>query len=420
VNREYFVRHLPLKALNVSDAKMLGQFRKLKDDICQIAKIDCIVRLDDHSKGILLRPGIKSVADMSTPGQRLVAETGARMVDHDLEIGYEFWSMEEVLEQILPPELHAEIPTGYTIVGHIAHLNVRDEYLPYKHVIGEIVLDKNPRIRTVVNKTDSIENQFRVFPMEVLAGEPDFLVDQSESGCRFRFDFSKVYWNSRLHTEHDRIISQLRPHEAFCDVFAGVGPFAVPAAKKQVFTLANDLNPESYRYLVENEQLNKVGEFLRCHNLDGREFIRQSPRLLLEWRRIKGAVAVRTKTKPVKTTTVPVPQTIARYSMNLPDSALQFLDAFRGVFRDVPEYAPSNVEMPIIHVYCFYKYPPGEQEPESNRVQGDLTRIVNERLAHIFAPSDIEFRFVRKVAPAKDMYCLTFTLPESVAFEPRK
>ena len=36
-----------------------------------------------------------------------------------------------------------------------------------------------------------------------------------------------------------------------------MGPFAVPAAKKGCFVWANDLNPQSYRYLLGNVQLNK-------------------------------------------------------------------------------------------------------------------------------------------------------------------
>lgn len=36
---------------------------------------------------------------------------------------------------------------------------------------------KNKRVRTVVNKLDSIDTQFRFFKMELLAGEPNYVVE---------------------------------------------------------------------------------------------------------------------------------------------------------------------------------------------------------------------------------------------------
>ena len=36
---------------------------------------------------------------------------------------------------------------------------------------------KNPFLRTVVNKLDSIDSQFRFFHMELLAGEEDYVVE---------------------------------------------------------------------------------------------------------------------------------------------------------------------------------------------------------------------------------------------------
>lgn len=42
------------------------------------------------------------------------------------------------------------------------------------------------------------------------------------------------------------------------DVFAGVGPFAIPAAKKGCHVHANDLNPDSVHWLQQNVNLNKV------------------------------------------------------------------------------------------------------------------------------------------------------------------
>ena len=88
---------------------------------------------------------------------------------------------------------------------------------------------------------------------------------QNESDCRFTFDFSRVYWNSRLHTEHTRLVDMFHPDELVADVFAGVGPFALPAAKKGCAVLANDLNPESYKYLNINIKGNKVRKSHHIH-----------------------------------------------------------------------------------------------------------------------------------------------------------
>lgn len=52
--------------------------------------------------------------------------------------------------------------------------------LPYKHLIGKVILDKNQRIRSVVNKVASIATEFRTFPLEVLAGTDDLVVDMKE------------------------------------------------------------------------------------------------------------------------------------------------------------------------------------------------------------------------------------------------
>jgi len=61
-----------------------------------------------------------------------------------------------------------------------------------------------------------------------------------------------------LHTEHERLVQLFQPSDVVADVFAGVGPFAVPAAKKGCGVFANDLNPNSYKYLLKNSQDNKV------------------------------------------------------------------------------------------------------------------------------------------------------------------
>ena len=121
-------------------------------------------------------------------------------------------------------------------------------------------MDKNSIIRTVINKVDRVgtHDEYRTFQYELLAGDASLDVEVRELDCTFRFDYSKVYWNTRLNTEHKRLVSMFSPGEAICDVMAGVGPFAVPAGRKQVFVWANDLNPKSYESLVEAISINKV------------------------------------------------------------------------------------------------------------------------------------------------------------------
>lgn len=123
-----------------------------------------------------------------------------------------------------------------------------------------MLLDKNPNVRTVINKIDDVgtTSAYRTFKYELLAGDPDMNVELKEEDCIFRFDYSKVYWNSRLNTEHRRLVEMFKEGEAVCDVMAGVGPFALPAGKKGVFVWANDLNPDSYASLKDGVQRNKV------------------------------------------------------------------------------------------------------------------------------------------------------------------
>lgn len=70
----------------------------------------------------------------------------------------------------------------------------------------------------------------------------------------------KVYWNSRLEKEHARLVSTYLSSSSVtvCDMMAGIGPFAIPAAMEGCQVYANDLNPESTKYLQTNVALNKV------------------------------------------------------------------------------------------------------------------------------------------------------------------
>ncbi|GAB5593783.1 tRNA(m(1)G37)methyltransferase [Umbelopsis nana] len=395
LNREAFKRVVKVYAVRIPATKVMSFQKQIRNDLFNQPKLRNVVD-DKESKEtrlILLRSDVTSpeLKEVSEESKEVIDSEGLGVTEHFIDLSYDYWTSDEILRAILPDEL-TEVPSAFTSVGHIAHMNLREEYLPWKNIIGQVILDKNKTIKTVVNKLDSIDTTFRFFKMEILAGEDNMIAEVKESGCRFRFDFSQVYWNSRLHTEHDRLIKQFAKNEYVCDVFAGVGPFALPAAKKGCNVYANDLNPVSYKWMVENVKLNKIKDSLHAYNMDGRDFVKQAISDLDK------ALSTGDKWK-----------TFDHFVMNLPATAIEFLDTFRGAYRtkkDVYEKSGSP-KLPMVHCHCFSK---------SLTPNVDIMERIHVATGEPVDAASTYVHWVRKVAPNKDMYCVSFRLTPDVIF----
>ncbi|KAI3500841.1 hypothetical protein L1887_36667 [Cichorium endivia] len=83
-----------------------------------------------------------------------------------------------------------------------------------------------------------------------------------ENGLQFHVDLATVYWSSKLATERQRLLNSFTQSDVVFsgtgDVFSGVGPLAISAAKKVKHVYANDLNPHAIYYLERNCVLNKL------------------------------------------------------------------------------------------------------------------------------------------------------------------
>ncbi|KAH9293270.1 hypothetical protein KI387_041520, partial [Taxus chinensis] len=113
------------------------------------------------------------------------------LVQCKLTLFYDYWQMHEVLHELLPKGM--VVPSAFELVGHIIHLNLRTEHLPYRRLIAQVVFDKNkPKIQTVVNKIDVIDNDYRTMQLEVLAGNHTLVTSVVENGLRFHVDLATV------------------------------------------------------------------------------------------------------------------------------------------------------------------------------------------------------------------------------------
>ncbi|VVB05840.1 unnamed protein product [Arabis nemorensis] len=403
----------------------------------------------EKTRLVILSEAVKSVDLSEIPEEKLnqlKKLSEVEVVPHSVTLGYSYWSADHILKQILPDGV--DIPSSFETI-----------LLPFKDVIAKVIYDKNyPRIKTIVNKVGTISNEFRVPKFEVLAGEDGMETEVKQYGARFKLDYSLVYWNSRLEHEHMRLSSLFKPGETVCDMFAGIGPFAIPAAQKGCFVYANDLNPDSVRYLKINAKFNKVDELISVHNMDARKFISHLMTVSTCEGNLQSVANDKTKeavvskgedknsgisgeeikesnasineplgsnkkpsgisetengvvkdcksiegnaNKRLRQTLLPIAKPwehIDHVIMNLPASALQFLDAFSNVIQRKYWKGP----LPLIHCYCFIR---ASETTE--------TIIAEAETALKFHIEDPVFHKVRDVAPNKAMYCLSFRLTEA-------
>ena len=205
-------------------------------------------------------------------------------------------TLDEMYDAVLPPAAEVPRPTSFETAGHVARLNLLPPQWPWRRVIGRVLLARNPSLGVVVAKTDSIDptSVFRTLPLEVVAGAGEgappapLWVRLRESGCRFELDYRAVYWNSRLATAHRILVDDVAaragageaaaaapaagrkrarggpaplpdsPAGRVLDMTAGVGPFAVPLARRGLWVRANDLNPASAASCAANGRRNRL------------------------------------------------------------------------------------------------------------------------------------------------------------------
>jgi tRNA (guanine37-N1)-methyltransferase len=186
---------------------------------------------------------------------------------------------------------------------------------------------------------------------------------------------------------------------------------------------------------------------MRAYQLDARDFIRRSVGEVYEQpfaaytpplsnREKKAADRAR---REQRASTEPVPcepplRFVDHFVMNLPATALEFIDAYRGLYDDLLDrhgdafLVPARARpTPLVHCYCFSKAEDAEgaereicEVRDHSRRHGPADNPVRQRAtAALGQPvsrelNDFALSYVRSVAPRKTMYRLSFRLPWAV------
>jgi len=172
-------------------------------------------------------------------------------------------SLREEMEGKLTEKEAEELIGSFDIVGDIAVLDIAPALEAKQGIIAAAILKNHKNVRVVAKKIAGTSGQFRVRPVEVIAGENRTTTVCREAGCEFELDLNEVYFSSRLEAERTRIAALVKDGEKVLVPFAGVGPYAIRIGKKvpSAKIIGIDLNHQGLEYFWKNIERN------RCHNV---------------------------------------------------------------------------------------------------------------------------------------------------------
>ncbi|WP_462316100.1 class I SAM-dependent methyltransferase [Methanobrevibacter sp.] len=142
--------------------------------------------------------------------------------------------------------------------------------MKYKKIGDILILDNNYQnddfeelserhnVKTIM-KIDHIQGTKREPVYKILYGSETETINK-ENGCLFKLDLAKVMWSKGNNNERLRIAKLVGDGERVIDMFAGIGYFSIPIGvhANACEVISIEINPNSYHFLCENINLNKL------------------------------------------------------------------------------------------------------------------------------------------------------------------
>ena len=158
LDRDKFKQKIKLPAIRIRKHDFNVLKRLLRQFALELsANTKKLQDIDDTYKYVLLDPAQFELSKLSEETKKellevLASEASqdvesksnderlAKLVNYlDVELTYDDFKFDDIMRAVIPDELLNENVNvkGYSVIGHIAHFNLRDKILDYKHMIGK-------------------------------------------------------------------------------------------------------------------------------------------------------------------------------------------------------------------------------------------------------------------------------------------
>ncbi|MFX1327194.1 MAG: class I SAM-dependent methyltransferase family protein [Promethearchaeota archaeon] len=155
------------------------------------------------------------------------------------------------------------LPRGFQTLGNVVVLKLNPLLFDKRNLIAQSCLKLLSSIRSVyINLGRIIGNLREPEKIDLIAGEDNPIVEHKEHDIIYKFDITKIMFSKGNVNERKYLTTLVKEGEIIVDMFAGIGYFSLPIAKhslvEKIYSI--ELNPESYKFLVENIKINHLEE----------------------------------------------------------------------------------------------------------------------------------------------------------------
>ena len=139
LDRTRFTQEIPIKALCLPAAQTQTLLQSLSSFLFNRKGFPKVAHLpgDSTQNLLLLRQDLTEIPSAISSLNLPIVNYTVKMTYENLSYGSVY--LEEVMKMLLPPDV--TIPTGFETVGHLAHFNLSEPQLPYKNLIGQVIID---------------------------------------------------------------------------------------------------------------------------------------------------------------------------------------------------------------------------------------------------------------------------------------
>jgi len=169
-------------------------------------------------------------------------------------------------------------PSSWAVVGDVLLADFTD--CPRPAEVAEALLSLHGEADTVLDR-GPISGELRTPEVSVLAGHGDTETVHTEHGTKYSLDLAQTMFSPGNQHERARMGDVVTKGERVLDMFAGIGYFALPMARAGAQVTAVEKNPEAFRYLAENAQLNDVADHFDLVLGDCREVEESAERVVM-------------------------------------------------------------------------------------------------------------------------------------------